>query len=268
MPQTLVQVVLGGVLLASAALKLRAPARSAEALEAFGFSPGPTASTALFLLVAVEAGLAVAVAAGSEAAALAAAALVAFFALVMAGAVLRGRAGEPCACFGPSSKIGWPAVGRNLILAAAFACLPLVPDGGMSTDGWLAAGLVLALLACTALAVAVLGLAREVGMLRLRLGPESALEIAGEGPELGSRAALGETFDVSPRTELLLAVFLSQGCHVCRSVGPMVEGLAGEPILSIATFDEVADSAAWAELAVPGSPYAVVLDLDGTVLSK
>ncbi len=46
-------------------------------------------------------------------------------------------------------------------------------------------------------AVAVLALAREVGMLRLRLGPAAALEIPEEGPELGERVEAIERFDAS-----------------------------------------------------------------------
>ena len=34
------------------------------------------------------------------------------------------------------------------------------------------------------------------------------------------------------------------------------------------TFDEVADAAAWGAADVPGSPFAVALDADGTVLAK
>ena len=33
-------------------------------------------------------------------------------------------------------------------------------------------------------------------------------------------------------------------------------------------FDEVADRDVWSELAIPGSPFAIALDGDGTVLAK
>jgi Methylamine utilisation protein MauE len=268
MPALLIRIALGGVLLASAGLKVRAPRSSAAGLATFGFTDGPTRWVAWGSLIAVEAGLAVAVIAGSDAAAYLAAAVVAVFAALLVGAILRGQAGAPCGCFGAKSKVGWGGVARNAVLAAAFALVPLVPDDGMTTDGWLALGLGVCLALCAALAVAVLGLAREVGMLRLRLGPESALEIPDEGPPVGSTVALGAHFGIGSRTELLLAAFLSEACHVCRTVEPMLEGLAKEPILSVATFDEVADSRVWQDLGVPGSPYAIALDLDGTVLAK
>jgi hypothetical protein len=39
-------------------------------------------------------------------------------------------------------------------------------------------------------------------------------------------------------------------------------------MLAVRTLEESADPVAWEELRVPGSPYAVALDLDGTVLAK
>jgi hypothetical protein len=157
---------------------------------------------------------------------------------------------------------------RNFALAAAFAAVPMLPDSSLSTDEWLGLGLVVALLVCAGLAVAVLALAREVGMLRLRLGPQSALEIPEEGPPLGERMSLSEALPARSTTELLLAAFLSEGCHACRSVEPALENLAADPILSVGLFDEVRDAAAWREMNVPGSPYAVAMHLDGTVLAK
>ena len=47
-----------------------------------------------------------------------------------------------------------------------------------------------------------------------------------------------------------------------------MELLGRDPLVSALSFDEHHDADAWASLAVPGSPYAVALDLDGTVLAK
>lgn len=268
MPALLARLLLASILLASAALKVRSPRSGVAALESFGFSGGALAWVAWGSVIAAETWLAAAVVAGSDGAAYLAAAMLVLFSLLLVSAIARGRAGAPCACFGAESSIGWRGVARNLVLAGAFAALPLVPADRLGTDAWLGVGLGIALAAIGALTVAVLGLAREVGMLRLRLGPESALEIPGEGPSLGSRVSLGQHFEIGARTELLLGVFLSDGCHVCRTIEPLLQGLAREPMLAVATFDEVADSAAWRELGVPGSPYAVALDLDGTVLAK
>lgn len=268
MPQLLLQIALGAVLAASAGLKLAKPRESVASLAVFGFSGGVAGWVAWGSLVAVEAALAVGVVVGSDFAAYTAAALMVALALVIVGAIFRGRAGAPCACFGPQGRIGWSGVGRNVLLAGAYAALPAVPGDGMSTDAWLATGLVVALAGCGALALAVISLAREVGMLRLRLGPESALEIPDEGPAISSRAAVASEFEVGARTELLAAVFLSDGCHICKTIRPQIDNLAREPFLSLHVFDEVADTEAWQQMGVPGSPYAVALDLDGTVLAK
>src|SRR5436189_107161 len=83
-----------------------------------------------------------------------------------------------------------------------------------------ALGLGVALIACAGLSVAVLALAREVGMLRLRLGPDSALEIPEEGPELGARSPLIDAIARGPDAELALAVFVSEGCRVCQALEP------------------------------------------------
>jgi thiol-disulfide isomerase/thioredoxin len=194
--------------------------------------------------------------------------MLALFGLALVSAIQRGRAGAPCACFGARSTISWRAVARNFALAAAFAVVPVLPTSTLTTDQWLGLGLGVALLACAGLLVAVLALAREVGLLRLRMGPESALEIPEEGPPLGERVDAGPLFDLTGGEELLLAAFTSDGCHVCRTIEPQLAQLAADPILAVRVFEEVADTQVWADLEIPGSPYAVALDPDGTVLAK
>jgi Methylamine utilisation protein MauE len=260
--------VLALVLAGSAVLKLASPGSSRASLGTFGIQGEATRWAAWGVLVATELGLAAGIAAGSDQAALLAAALMFMFAAALLGALLRGRAGAPCACFGSRSTVGWPSVARNLALAGCFAALPLLPERTLSTDQWLGLGLGVAMLLSLGLAVAVLALAREVGMLRLRLGPAAALEIPEEGPELGSRVELIDRFDGAAESELALAVFTSEGCHVCRSLGPAVDSLEGDPVLAVASFDEVADPDAWRTAAVPGSPFGVALGPDGTVLAK
>jgi hypothetical protein len=194
------------------------------------------------------------------------------FAALTAGALLRGRAGAPCACFGPRSKVSWLGVLRNLALAAAFALVPRVDSITLSTEGWLGIGVGVALVACAGLAVAVLALAREVGMLRLQLGTQGALEIAGEGPDVGTRAeALASRLPVpaSNGSESLgLAVFSSEGCHLCQTLSPAIENVANDPHVTVGVFDEVADAALWRDLGIPGSPFAIATDDHGTVLAK
>src|SRR5690349_5195877 len=158
-------------------------------MASFGFEDGTLRPLAWAGLIAIELAIAVAVVLGSDSAAYAAAALMLLFGAVTTGAILRGRAGSPCPCFGPSSRVSWLGVLRDLGLAAGFALIPSVDAIDLGTEGWLGIGVAAALLACAGLAIAVLALAREVGMLRLQLGTQGALEIEGEGPEIGSRPA-------------------------------------------------------------------------------
>jgi hypothetical protein len=259
---------LGGVLAAASVAKLASPRSSRSALASFGIT-GPTAQWGAWaILIAAEIVLAAGVFAGVHAAELGAAALMALFAATMVAAIMRGRAGAPCACFGARSTVGWTGVARNLVLAAAFAALPLLGERSLSTDEWLGLGLAVALLACAGLAVAVLALAREVGMLRLRLGPSAALEIPGEGPPLGERLPEADRFPVTDRSDLALGVFVSRTCPVCETLAPALRTLDGDPTIALASYDERADAVVWASLGIPGSPYAVATDRDGLVLAK
>lgn len=267
MLSTAVGVMLGAVLAASAVAKLARPSRSSETLATFGFASPASRWGAWAIAVVAELALAAGIAAGSDEAAYAAAGLMVLFALTLASALLRGQAGRPCACFGGGSKVSGWAIGRDVVLAGAFVALPLLPDS-LSTDGWLGLGLGLALLAVAALGVVVLALAREVGMLRLRLGPSAALEIAHEGPEVGGRTELIDRFDFDPRNELALAVFTSEGCHVCLALEPAVDSLRSEPAFAVESFEEAADSDVWESLAIPGAPYAIALERNGTVGAK
>jgi hypothetical protein len=268
MLEIILRVALGIVLASAAVAKLASPRASIAALSSFGFGDGPLRPLAWAALIAVELALAVAVALGSDAAAYAAAGLMAMFAALTIAALLRGRAGAPCACFGPRSTVSWLGVLRNLGLAAAFAVVPSVDSISIGTQGWLTIGIGVALIACAALTVALLALAREVGMLRLQLGTQGALEIAGEGPEVGTRAA-----DLSERIGLNgadfgLAVFTSEGCHICQTLVPAIDNVAKDPRVAVATFDEVAEADLWRSLEIPGSPFALTLDREGIVLAK
>jgi len=257
---------LGALLALAAALKLASPRSSAAALATFGLREPRAQWAAWGVIVAAELALAIGVALGLDAAAWSAAGLMALFGLALA----RGRRGAPCACFGARSTVGPGAVARNAVLAAAFAALPFLPDTPASTEAWLALGLAVCGLAIAGLIVAVLALAREVGMLRLALGPQQALEIPSEGPPLGEPAPdLLAAIAPPPDAGLALAVFSSDGCRMCQAVAPGVAMLAREPGLAVATLDEVRDADLWRGSDVPGSPYAVALDpRDGSVLAK
>ncbi len=122
--EVVVRIALAAVLAFSAASKLADARGSTAAMATFGFSTPASRRVAWTVAVLAEAVLAAGVAAGSDRAAHLAAALMLLFALTLGSALMRGRAGAPCACFGAGSTVGAGAVVRDLLLAAAFAALP------------------------------------------------------------------------------------------------------------------------------------------------
>ena len=259
--------VLGLVLVAAAGFKLVGGAQARAALATYGVRGETPAKAVWGGLIAVELVLGVAVGAGSTLAANAAALFMAGAATAQIAAILAGRTGAPCACFGANGKVGKASAGRAVLLAAAFALLPLLERSEPTTDEWQTFGLIGALLAIGALTVVVLALAREVGMLRLAVPQAGALEIAHEGPEVGAQSALFEASELGP-DRIGLAVFTSEGCGLCRVLAPTVQRFGAHPSVVLRTFDEVEHAAQWEAADVPGSPFAVALAADGTVLAK
>jgi hypothetical protein len=260
---------LAAVLLVAAVAKIARRDESRAALTALVAAPTGIVARVLFpAVVAAEIALAAGVALGSDVAALLAAAFMAASALVLARALRAGRGGAPCGCFGARSRVSRLAVARAAALAVAFALLPLVPRDDLSADAWLTIGLVTALALVAAMAVALFALARVVGLLRLAIGPQSALEIPDEGPPLGAESGLGAFFDPRPGADLGLAVFTSEGCHLCQALAPAVAALGRDPHVSLAELDEVRDHEHWERLGIPGSPYALVLDRRRSVVAK
>ena len=262
----LLRLLLAATLLGAAGAKLVAGSRARDALRSYGIAD-PRARAALWALtIAAEAGLGLLVAFHVPGAAAGAACLLGLFGAALVVAIARGRAGAPCGCFRGRSRIGYGAVVRTVLLAAAFAVLLFLPDTRPSTGAWLGIGLAVALVAVAALGVGLVALAREVGELRLAIAPQAALSIAEEGPELGSHVRLIDRFERD--APLAVAVFTSPGCALCRALEPSLRLAASDPEVELELFDEETDADAWDELSVPGSPYAVVLSADGEVLSK
>ncbi len=260
-------VVLALVLLVSAGMKLASGPAGRAALATYGIR-GELASVAWAALAALEAGLAVCIATGAEGAAWATAALFTVFCAAQGVVLLQGRGRAPCGCFGAKCRVGRGSVGRAALMAVAAAVLPLLERRALTTEEWLGLGLGLALAGVAVLAVGLLALAREVGELRLSLAPQGALEIAGEGPEIGGRTALAEYFDGLGEDDFGLAVFTSEGCHICQALAPAVAAFERDPRVQVRRFDEVADAGAWALADVPGRPFAVAVGADGIVLAK
>ena len=259
----IVRTLLAAVLLLAAALKLRSFRHAAGALETFRVRAELRVPAAV-TVVLLELGEAGALLAGAVWAPYVGAALLLAFALAATLALADGKRGAPCACFGAKSRVGPIVVVRNLVLAAAFLSIPLLPTDSPSTVGWLALALILAFICIAALAVAVLALTREVGLLHLRFGPEAALDIADEGPALGSHIELPGRGS----TQLTLAIFSSESCRLCQTLAPVIESFRAGAWLTVTVLDEVRDAEVWERLGIPGSPYAVALDREGEVRAK
>src|SRR5688500_2477344 len=104
--------VLGLVLVVSAVLKVADARGTRAALATYGIRSERLARVTWAALVAVEAGLGIAVAAGIVAAAYAAGALLAVFCAAQATALASGRGGAPCACFGARGRVSRGSVAR------------------------------------------------------------------------------------------------------------------------------------------------------------
>lgn len=267
---TIVSIWIALVLLVAAGAKAVRASRAAASLATYGIAAPAVQRGALWLLIAVEAALAVALAAGASVAPALAAALFLLFAVASTAALLAGRKGAPCACFGSTARLDWPSPARSLALAAlaAVTALGWLPNAPSGYARWLTLALSLSVAAIAALAVGLLALAREVGALRLAGGARGALEIASEGPAVGEREPWSELIEQTPRALLKLAVFSSEGCPLCAQVAPAVAHVAADPLVAVGVFDEHADAALWRAAAVPGSPYAIALTLDGVTLAK
>jgi hypothetical protein len=267
---TIVSVWLALTLAAGATLKAARAGRSGAALATYGISRAPVQRALVWTLISLELGLAGALLTGVPGAATALAALFFAFALLTAAALLAGRRGSPCACFGSASRLGSSSPLRALVLAGTAGVLALgwLPQAPSGYGRWLTLGLSLGIAAITGLALAVLALAREVGVLRLQMSSRGALEIPEEGPELGMAQSWSATVPSPPGALMRLAIFTSEGCPLCRRVAPAVAHVAADPLLAVRLLDELADEPAWRQAQVPGSPYAVALDRDGVALAK
>jgi hypothetical protein len=244
--------------------------QTAQALATYGISRARLQLSIAWALIAVELGLSAALIAGAPGAAEATVALFLAFAVLTSAALLAGRRDRPCACFGGASRLNWTSPVRALLLAAvaalvAFGRLPVAPSG---YDRWLTVGLAMSIAAVVALALAVLALAREVGVLRLQAGSHGALELEDEGPSVGARQTWATDIPAGPRPLVKLAVFISDGCPLCRHVAPAISHVAADPLVAVGIFHELADAPIWTEATVPGSPYAVALDMEDVALAK
>lgn len=147
------------------------------------------------------------------------------------------------------------------------------------------------------LGVAVLALARQVGVLHMRVAPAGALTTAA-GPAVGSSAAAipATTIDGTATTvgghkhgtPLRLLMFVSPSCPLCKGLIPMAKSFARDErveLIFIGDDDAAATREMIAQQGLGGYsfingpevgqayevaklPYAVLMDEHGTILSK
>lgn len=147
------------------------------------------------------------------------------------------------------------------------------------------------------LGVALLALARQVGVLHMRVAPAGALTTSA-GPSVGSAAAAvpATTIDGAATTvgghlhgvPLRLLMFVSPSCPLCKNLIPMAKSFARDErvqLVFVGDDDAAAQRAMIAEHSlgsytfingpevgtfyeVAKLPYAVLMDEHGTILSK
>lgn len=261
------RITLAVVLTWAAAAKLARPARAAEALAEHGI-PRRTRRPLTVLLALAELGVATLLAAdiATPAAGIAVAALGGLFTAFLIRARMRGRRRTTCGCFGGARSAGTLMLAaRATVLGASGGAvaigLPAVEP--FTADGWRTVAIAVLGALAVALTLAVLALYRQVGVLSLRLGPRTALELDEEGPPIGHPAPLLEGLN---RRGSELVAFVSLNCRMCIEVVPGLRALAKEGIpvhwLREDTHEEVFER--WG---APGTPFVVHV-VDGVVRAK
>ena len=139
-------------------------------------------------------------------------------------------------------------------------------------SGWWTAAFIVQWVLLAVLGVVVVALARQIGVLHLRLGPVGALEMDDEGPVLGeappprsARASTGSAMSIGGAGEQRLLAFVSPTCPICEQVVPSLPAAADAFGLELQV---VSDPDLERAYRVPGVPFVVVFDELGVVRSK
>lgn len=261
------RIAVGVVLLAATAAKVRLRHELPDLVGAYGV-PTRLRAAAAVLLVLVEAGVGVLLVGGvaERAASYAALALGVAFVGAALTARLRGARRVRCGCFGARERPWLVVLGR----AAAFTVLAgvavVATERGLprpSSDFVVFAVLGVLAVAVAVLALLVLALYRQVGVLALRISPRVPLELAEEGPPVG---ADGPSLPALERRGSELVAFFSEDCRLCRELAPAVRALPHDGVRTRVVY-EAAEPDVFARWNVPGTPFAVHL-VDGVVAAK
>ena len=262
---TIARIGVGALLVWAAAAKLRHREEVPGWLRAYGI-PAPLTTPLAVVLIAVEAGLGGLLLAGLVLpwSAYAALSLGCGFVAALAVARLRGIERLRCGCFGASEGRTSLLILRSLGFTGLAALAAFGADlGAPSRDTFVLVTLVVLAAAVVALALLVLALYRQVGVLTLRLGPRVPLELAEEGPALGAPAP---ALDHLGGHGSELVVFSSPRCRLCRQLAPGVGALAREG-LPVRVVQEDEEAEVFERWNVPGTPFVVHV-VDGQVAAK
>lgn len=148
-----------------------------------------------------------------------------------------------------------------------------------------------------AFGVALIALARQVGILHMRVAPAGALATAG-GASVGddTEGLMGQSVDgrmltlggARPGVPLRLLMFVSAQCPLCKGLIPVARSFAQDERVALTfvgdddpaaqramivqqglqDYDFVNDEAVGRTLGVGKLPFAVLIDEDGRILSK
>ncbi len=136
----------------------------------------------------------------------------------------------------------------------------------MNGSVWIASYVVL-WVAVLVLAVAVVALLRQIGVLHARLHPLGA-NFAGEGPPLESTAPALPGTDYGAAA-LTLLTFTSPGCEVCKVLTPSFDALRrGYPEVQLREVDLESARATFDAFNVRSTPYVVAVDSSGVVRGR
>ena len=221
-------------------MKLASGPAGRAALATYGIRGEPLASVAWAALGAIEAGLAVCLAAGAEGAAWATAALFTVFCAAQGVALLQGRGGRAVRVLrrqGPDRpRVGRPrrAAGRRRRDAAA-ARPPRADHRGVARRSGSPPR-------CSASPRSALGRARARARDRRAAARDRARRARSRSPARGRRSAgaprSAEHFAGLGDDDFGLAVFTSEGCHICQALAPAVAAFERDPRVMLRRFDE------------------------------
>lgn len=136
----------------------------------------------------------------------------------------------------------------------------------MNGSVWIASYVIL-WVAVIVLAIAVVALLRQIGVLHARLSPLGA-HFAGEGPPMDTDAPALPGVDYRANALTLLA-FTSPACEVCKVLKPSLDALRrGYPEIQLREVDLEGERNVFDAFNVRSTPYAVAIDKRGKVRGR